>query len=149
MCDSAGRAAGRARAGAVSVRVTDADPTNMECRITVRGVRFDVLAAPSDQAWAEWDTTQVHQLQAYGSGAVHVPGQIPQTIMQTSILAAWIPAKHEVFATNATQSRAGSYVTVTVSGRRLRQSERLRLARAVTLATLAATPAGGRPVPPS
>lgn len=149
MCDSAARGAGRAHAGTVTVRVTSTDPTNMQCRISVAGIRLDVLAAPSPQAWMEWDTTQVHQLQAYGSGAVHVPGQIPQTIMQTSILAAWIPARHEVFATNGTESRAGTYVTVTVGGRRVSQSEELRLARAVMLATLAATPPGAAQVPPS
>jgi hypothetical protein len=53
-----------------------------------------------------------------------------------------------LFATNGTQSKGGSYVTVKVSGRRHGNAE-VTLARAVTLAALKVAPRGPDLAPPS
>jgi hypothetical protein len=120
-------------------------------------LRVDVVAEASPQAWVEFDTTQAHQDQVYGSGGVHEPSQIPKNESQGSMLAGWIPAKDELFATNGSPTRGGSYVTVIVtrgaSGKPGAKRERgatggparLRVARAVALATLAVAPRGSSP----
>ena len=53
-----------------------------------------------------------------------------------------------IFATNGTQSKGGSYVTVTVSGRRHGKAE-VALANAVMLAALKVAPKGPNLAPPS
>lgn len=149
VCAAAGRGARSLLGAPVSARIVDPDPANTECRLAAGRLRIEVVAQASAQAWAEFDTTQVHQVQAYGSGAVHDRRQIPRNVAAPGMLAAWIAARHELFATNGTQSRGGSYVTVTVNGGRASDRARVRLARAVTLAALAVAPRGPNPVPPS
>lgn len=87
-------------------------------------------------------------MQAYGSGGVHVPGQLPKPVPGLTGNAAWIPARHEVVATNGTQSSGGSYVTVTVTRTGKQGPSSLALARAVTRAVLAVAPRGSSPGPP-
>jgi hypothetical protein len=126
----------------VSLKISDRDPSNVECLLHGSGVRLDVVAQQSAQAWAQWDTTQVHQAQAYGPSAHHQAGQIPQPLdTSAGINAAWIPAQRMLFATNGTQSKGGSYITVTVSGRRRGKAE-VALANAVMLAALKVAPKG-------
>jgi hypothetical protein len=132
----------------VALTIADRDPANVECLLRGSGMRLDVVAQQSAQAWAQWDTTQVHQDQAYGPSADHQPAQIPKTVDAFGALAAWIPARRMMFATNGTQSKGGSYVTVTVSGRRHGGVE-VKLARAVTLAALKVAPKGPNLAPPS
>jgi hypothetical protein len=132
----------------VSLTIADRDPTNVECRLRGSGTRLDVVAQQSAQAWAQWDTTQVHQDQAYGPSADHQPAQIPKFVNGPGVLAGWIPAQRMLFATNGTQSKGGSYVTVTVSGKRHGNAE-VDLARAVTLAVLKVAPKGPNLAPPS
>ncbi len=149
VCTSARAAAAGSLGGAVSLRIADRDPTNVECLLRGAGTRLDVVAQQSAQAWAQWDTTQVHQAQAYGPSADHQPAQIPKTVNGPGVLAGWIPAQRLLFATNGTQSKGGSYVTVTVSGRRRRGDADEKLARAVTLATLKVAPRGPNLTAPS
>ena len=147
----AGCAGGRGRRlehRAVSLKIANGDPANVECLLRVSGTRLDLVAQQSAQAWAQWDTTQVHQAQAYGPSARPQPAQIPQTVNADGALAAWIPAQRVLFATNGTQSKGGSYVTVRVSGRR-RGAAEIQLARAVTLAALKVAPKGPNLAPPS
>jgi hypothetical protein len=131
----------------VILRVADGDPDNTACRLRKRRLRVDVVAQASPQAWTEFDTTQAHQDQVYGPG-IHDPAQIPRNMSQGSMLAQWIPAKNQLFATNGTPTRGGSYVTVTVTHGPGSDRTRARLAQAVGLATLAIAPRGPNPGQP-
>jgi hypothetical protein len=148
VCASARGAAAASLHRAVSLKIANGDPANVECLLRVSGTRLDLVAQQSAQAWAQWDTTQVHQVQAYGPNAKPQPAQIPRTVNASGILAAWIPAQRMLFATNGTQSKGGSYVTVTVSGKARGQAE-IQLARSITLAALKVAPKGGDLAPPS
>lgn len=148
VCASARGAAAASQHRAVSVKIANGDPANVECLLRVSGTRLDLVAQQSAQAWAQWDTTQVHQVQAYGPNAKPQPAQIPKTVDAGGALAAWIPAQRLLFATNGTQSKGGSYITVTVTGRR-RGAAEIQLARAVTLAALKVAPKGPNLAPPS
>jgi hypothetical protein len=148
VCAGARTAATSVLGRAVSLTIADRDPANVECLLHGSGMRLDVVAQQSARAWEQWDTTQVHQVQAYGASANHQPAQIPKTVDASGALAAWIPAQRMMFATNGTQSKGGSYVTVNVSGKRHGGAE-LKLARAVTLAALKVAPTGPNLAPPS
>ena len=149
VCQSAGQAMRALVGGRTQVRIADADPANIECLIGAGGVRVDTVAQASAQAWTEFDTATVHQTQAFGSGAVHVPSQLPHPVPGMSGNVAWIPAQQEVLATNGTQLRGGTYVTVTVTRRSAKDPSSLAVARAVTRAVLASAPRGPNPAPPS
>jgi len=131
------------------VRIADADPVNIECLIDARGIELDTVAQATSQAWTEFDTATVHQVQAFGVGPVHVPSQLPQPVPGMSGNVAWIPAKNELLATNGTQSTGGTYVTITVTRRSPGGPSSIAVARAVTLALLASAPRGPNPVPPN
>jgi hypothetical protein len=133
----------------MKVRIADADPFNIECLIDARGIEVDAVAQATSRAWTEFDTTTVHQVQAFGSGAVHVPSQLPHPVPGLSGNVAWIPAKNELVATNGTQSRGGTYLTVTVTRRSPGGPSSLAVARAVTRALLASAPRGPNPAPPN
>ena len=149
VCESAGQAARPLLGGGMHVRIADADPVNIECLIDGRGIEVDTVAQATSQAWTEFDTATVHQVQAFGTGAVHVPSQLPHPVPGLSGNVAWIPAKNELLATNGTQSGGGTYVTVTVTRRSPGGPSSLAVARAVTRALLASAPRGPNPVPPS
>jgi hypothetical protein len=140
--DAARFAAGRA----VSLRFLNRDPANIECVLRVSGMRLDLVAQQSARAWEQFDTVQVHQEQAYGPSLHHQQAQIPQNVNMPGGQAQWIPAQRMLFATNGTQSKGGSYVTVTVKGRRRRE---VKLAQAVTMAVLKVAPKGPNLVAPS
>jgi hypothetical protein len=148
VCAGARTAASSLLGRAVSLTIADRDPSNVECLLHGPGTRLDVVAQQSARAWEQWDTTQVHQDQAYGPSADHQPAQIPQTVDAGGALAAWIPAQRMMFATNGTQSKGGSYITVKVSGKRHGRAE-VKLAQAVTLAALKLAPKGPNLAPPS
>lgn len=148
VCAKARGAAAAARHRAVSLKIANGDPANVECRLRVAGTRLDLIAQQSAQAWAQWDTTQVHQLQAYGPSAHPQPAQIPRYFNAPGVLVGWIPAQRLIFATNGTQSKGGNYITVAVSGKGHGKSE-IALARAVTLAAMAVAPKGPNLAPPS
>lgn len=130
----------------MSLKFLSRDPANIECVLRGSGTRLDLIAQQSSRAWEQFDTVQVHQEQAYGPSANHQPGQIPQNVNMPGGQAGWIPAQRMLFATNGTQSKGGSYVTVTVTGRRHRE---VKLAQAVTLAALKVAPKGPNLSPPS
>ena len=149
VCASAHKAAVAALGHAVTLRITDRDPTNVECLLRGSGTRLDLVAQQSPRAWAEWDTTQTHLLQAYGASDVHQAAQIPKIVNAPGVLVGWVPAQRLLFATNGTQSLGGSYVTIKVSGRRRHGNAEVTLARAVTLAALKVAPKGPNLPPPS
>jgi hypothetical protein len=153
----AGRVCGQAKATAasvlaapVTVRIADRDPTNVECVLRGGGLRIHLVAEQSPQAYTEFNTTESHQEQVYGPAApgVHNPGEIPKDASEGSMIAGWIPAENQLFATNATPTTGGSYMTVTVT-RGVKgakgDAERRKVARAVALATLAVAPRGANP----
>jgi hypothetical protein len=148
VCNDARGAAAAALHGTVSLKIANGDPANVECRLRAKGTRLDLIAQQSAQAWTQWDTTQVHQLQAYGPSAKPQPAQIPKYFNAPGVLVGWIPAQRMIFATNGTQSKGGSYVTVTVSGKSHGKAE-VALARAVTLAAIKVAPKGPNLAPPS
>jgi hypothetical protein len=136
-------AAGALLSGA-RVRILDKDPTNIECLVTNGRVSVDTVAQASALAWTEFSTIQVHLVQAFGTGSVHVASELPHPVPGLAGNALWVPAQGELIATNGTESRGGSYVTVTVKG----TSSGLALATAVARATLASAPRGSSPGPP-
>jgi hypothetical protein len=147
VCGQARTTAASVLGGPVALRIADRDPTNVECVLHGRGVRIDVVAEQSPQAYTQFNTTESHQEQVYGPAApgVHNPGEIPKDASEGPMIAAWIPAENQLFATNATPTTGGSYMTVTVTGGHKRDAERRKLARAVALATLAVAPRGANP----
>jgi hypothetical protein len=148
VCDAARGAAAASRHTPVSLKIANGDPANVECKLRVSGARLDLIAQQSGQAWTQWDTEQTHQDQAYGPSADHQQSQIPLSFNAGDILVAWIPAQRMLFSTNGTQSKGGSYVTVTMSGKGHGQAE-IQLARSVTLAVLKVAPKGANLAPPS
>lgn len=149
-----GRVCGQAKTKAssvlgapVTVRIADRDPTNVECVLRGGGVRIDLVAEQSPQAYTEFNTTESHQEQVYGPAApgVHNPGEIPRDASEGLMIAGWIPAQSQLFATNASPTTGGSYMTVTVTRGSKGDAERRKLARAVALATLAVAPRGPNP----
>ena len=111
------------------------------------GLRIDLVAQQSPQAYTQFNTTASHQEQVYGPAApgVHRPGEIPQDASEGQMIAGWIPAENQLFATNASPTTGGSYMTVTVTRGDKGDADRRKLARAVALATLAVAPRGPGP----
>jgi hypothetical protein len=147
VCGNARQAAGAFAPGhEVGLRIANSDPSYLECLISARRIKLDVVAQASAQAWTEYDTTVVHQAQAFGPGSVSQKAALPQHVQGMSGNAAWLPQQRELVTTNGTQSTGGSYVTVTVT----RGPNSLPLVRAVAIATLAVAPRGPSPgAPPS
>lgn len=148
VCERAQRAAGPLVGSAVSLRIASSDPTNIECVLVGPGVHVDAIAQASAVAWTEYDTATVHQAQAYGSGALNQRSELPQPAPGVGGNAAWIPAKQELIATNGTESRGGSYLTVVVTRRSHHAPSGLAVATAVGRTMLASAPRGPNPGPP-
>ncbi|HEV7175191.1 MAG TPA: hypothetical protein VGN29_06850 [Solirubrobacteraceae bacterium] len=147
VCGQAKTTAASVLGAAVTVRIADRDPTNVECVLRSGGVRIDLVAEQSPQAYTQFNTTESHQEQVYGPAApgVHNPGEIPKDASEGPMIAGWIPAERQLFATNASPTTGGSYMTVTVRRGAKSDAERRKLARAVALATLAVAPRGPNP----
>lgn len=147
VCGQARTAAASALGVAVAVRIADRDPTNVECILHGGGLRIDVVAEQSPQAYTQYNTTDSHQEQVYGPAApgVHNPGEIPRDASEGSMIAGWIPAENQLFGTNASPTTGGSYMTVTVTRGDKGDAERRKLAKAVALATFAVAPRGPGP----
>jgi hypothetical protein len=127
------------------LRILDRDPTNIECLVSKGAVSIDTVAQASELAWTLYDTAQVHLIQAFGTGTVHVASELPRQVAALGGNSLWVPAERELIATNGSQSQGGSYVTVTVKG----TSAGLALATAVARSTLELAPRGPNPPAPS
>jgi hypothetical protein len=147
VCGQAKTTAAKVLGAAVTVRIADRDPTNVKCVLRGGGLRIDLVAEQSPQAYTEYNTTDSHQEQVYGPAApgVHNPGEIPKDASEGPMIAGWIPAESQLFATNGSPTTGGSYMTVTVTRGAKGDAERRKLARAVALATLAVAPRGPNP----
>jgi hypothetical protein len=148
VCTGAQRAAYRLLGRPVHLRVADSNPTYIECVLDGSGVHVDAIAQASAVAWTEYDTAAVHQAQAYGTGAAHQQSQQPHSVPGMGGNSTWIPAKQELIATNGTESRGGSYLTVTVTRRPQRAPSAAAVAAAVGRTMLASAPRGPNPGPP-
>jgi hypothetical protein len=145
VCGLAQRAAGGVGGRQVHLRIANSDPANVECVLSSQGIRVDVIAQASPVAWTQYDTTVVHQAQAFGPGTVHNSSAMPQYVHGMSGNAAWLPTQHQLVTTNGTETQGGSYVTVTVKRSSDHGPASLPLARAVAIATLASAPRGPTP----
>jgi hypothetical protein len=147
VCGQAKTTAASVLAAPVTVRIADRDPTNVECVLRGGGLRIDLVAEQSPQAYTQFNTTESHQEQVYGPAAagVHNPGEIPKDASEGPMIAGWIPAESQLFATNGSPTTGGSYMTVTATHGAKGDAERRKLARAVALATLAVAPRGPNP----
>lgn len=140
MCGAAARAIGSS-----TVRVTDSDVADIECTLESGGVRLNVVAQASPQAWTEYDTETTHLSQAFGPSSVHNSGELPRPVPSVARNAVWVPAQSELIATNGTQTTGGAYVTVTVKRTSSHGPGSLPVASAVARATLDAAPRGSNP----
>lgn len=128
-----------------SERIVSPDRVDIVCRLRSGRLTVRVEAQASTQPWVEYGTTQVHLVQAFGSGSVYKRAQLPRNVTGVGTQALWVPAQEELVTTNATESSAGSYLTVDVNhgGR-----SAARLAVAVARAALAVAPSGPKPGAP-
>jgi hypothetical protein len=133
----------------VRTGIASSDPTNIECKLQGKSVRADVVAQAATQAWTEYDTFVVHQAQAYAGEGNTSSAEAPHNVSIPGGQAAWVPALHELVATNGTQSRGGSYVTVTLTGPGARGPRAVALSRGVAGAVLAVAPRGSNPAAPT
>ncbi len=147
VCDSARRAAASTLRARVDLRIKHSNPIDIECLLSARRIRLDVVAQALPRAWDFYDTAVVHQAQAFGPGGVPNRAAMPQYVRGMAGNAAWIPTQNMLIATNGTQSAGGSYLTVTVT-RASQRAEKIPVARAVAVAALAIAPRGGSPGPP-
>jgi hypothetical protein len=132
----------------VAVRIANHDPANTECVLTVPGTKLDVVAQASPQAWTQYDTTVVHQSQAFGGKAGSSSSNLAVSVAGLGYNASWIPSQQQLVATNGTQSTGGSYVTVTVTRSSKSKPSNQSLAEAAATRTLAVAPKGPNPGPP-
>lgn len=81
---------------------------------------------------------------------MHQASQQPHPVPGMGGNSTWIPAKQELIATNGTESRGGSYLTVTVTRQSAHAPASVAVAAAVGRAVLAVAPRGPNPgAPPS
>jgi hypothetical protein len=132
----------------VHLRVANSDRSDIECVLDGNGVHVDAIAQASAVAWTEYDTAAVHQAQAYGTAASHQASQQPHSVPGMGGNSTWIPAKNELIATNGTESRGGSYLTVTVTRHSSGAPSSVAVAAAVGRSVLAIAPRGPDPGPP-
>ena len=130
------------------MRITSSDPSNIECVVTAGGQRVKVNAQALSHAWNQFNTLSAHFAQAFGPGTVHDAANTPTDIGGVGYGAFWIESQNTLYATNATDSQGGSYVTVTVTGRGSNAS-RMSLAEKLATATIAVAPHGPSPGPGS
>jgi hypothetical protein len=144
VCDGGQRAAAAALGHPVTAHILNPAPSDLQCSLSDGRVRVMLVSQASAQAYTEFNTEDSHQAQVYGpaSAGVHNAGQQPLPIsVPGSVAAIWIRAQKMIVATDATPTAgAGSYVTVTVSGRRATDRGARSLAQAVARATFAAHP---------
>ena len=148
VCAGAKRAAHPLLGSKVHLRIASSDPNNIECVLERNGVRVDAIAQASAVAWTEYDTAAVHQAQAYTPPGVHKASEQPHSVPGMGGNSTWIPAKQELIATNGTESRGGSYLTVTVTRHSSTAPSSLAVATAVARTVLASAPRGPNPGPP-
>ena len=148
VCADATRAAHPLLGSKVHLRIANSDPNNIECVLDGNGVRVDAIAQASAVAWTEYDTAAVHQAQAYSAPGVHQASEQPHAVPGMGGNSTWIPAKSELIATNGTESRGGSYLTVTVTRHSSHAPSSLAVATAVARTVLASAPRGPNPGPP-
>lgn len=144
VCNGGQRAAAAALGHPVNAHILSPAASDLQCSLSDGRVRVMVVSQASAQAYTEFNTVDSHQAQVYGpaSAGVHNAGQQPLPIsVPGSVAAIWIRAQKMIVATDATPtSGRGSYVTVTVAGKRVTDRAAHSLAQAVARAIFAAHP---------
>jgi hypothetical protein len=132
----------------VHVTIANRDPADTECILSVPGTKLDVVAQASPQAWTQYDTTVVHQSQAFGGKSGSGSSNLAVNVAGLGYNASWIPSQQQLVATNGTESTGGSYVTVTVTRTSKSGPSNEHLAEVASTRTLAVAPKGPSPGPP-
>jgi hypothetical protein len=151
VCDRAQAAARRLLGAATTLLITDRDPADIVCLVRGGGLAAVLEAQASPQAWTQYDTVVVHLAQAF-SGLSSGRAYMPREVFGAGPQAIWVPRERQLVATNGTQTRGGSYLTVTIKGRRSgagSASSDLTLARAMAHAALPIAPRGPATPAPS
>lgn len=130
------------------MRIEDRDLANIECLLSGRGIKLDVVAQASSRAWTAYDTVTSHLAQVFGPTTVHQSSDLPVPVPSVAGNAVWVPAQGELIATNGTQTAGGSYLTIKATRISAHAPASLPVVEAVGRATLAAAPRGGTPGPP-
>lgn len=157
VCRAELRAASALLPGA-RVRIADSEPWSIECVVSRGRIKVDTIAQAQALAAVQWGEIGNHFIQAFGTGPVRVSSKIPQLCCrsldsedsagrQAFGNAFWVPGLKEVFTTNGTDIRGGSYVTAQVNGP-LPRAASLVLATAVARVTLRVAPRGPNPGSP-
>ncbi len=133
--------------GAPKLKIADSDPANIECVIRAGGLRVVVVAEASPRAWTQFDTVVSHAAQAFAPAGASQSQNLPRDLPGLGYNAAWIAAGRQLVATNGTQSRGGSFVTVTLAGRNRTGTAQLRIAVLCATAALSRAPRGPSPGP--
>lgn len=149
VCAAAAHAAHARSHAAATARVVSGDPGYLECRISAGDLVLDDVAQSPPQARSFYETEIVHLVQTYAEpGGLRDRTQLPRDVPGVGSEAAWVPGQRRFLATNATVSRGGAVVEVTVGGRTRAGPRIIALAREVAMATLATAPRGPDPPPP-
>jgi hypothetical protein len=147
VCRAELRAAAALLPGA-RVRIADSEPWWLECVVSRGRIMVDTIAQAQALALTQWGEVGNHFIQAFGTGPVHVPSEIPKLCCPSlGGNSFWVPGQKAVFTTNGTEIRGGSYVTATVKGP-LNRASSLALATAVARAALNVAPRGPNPGSP-
>jgi hypothetical protein len=130
------------------MRIADTEPWSIECVVSRGRIKVDTVAQAQALALTQWGEIGNHFIQAFGTGPVHVPSKIPKLCCPSlGGNSFWVPGLKEVFTTNGTDVRGGSYVTAAVKGP-LPRAPSLALATAVARAALNVAPRGPNPGSP-
>lgn len=146
MCGQSGQAAAKLLGHAPSERVVSGDRADIVCRLRRGRLKIRVEAQASTQPWVEYDTTQVHFVQAFSG--LHDRSELPVNVTGVGTQAIWVPGQGELVTTNASQSSAGSYLTVNVSHVAPGGPSARQLAAKVGAAALKVAPSGPKPGAP-
>lgn len=143
LCTTAQRAAAGPLRSNPELKVQNAAPQDIRCRLVGDGLVLSVEAQTNQQAWVEYDTEQTHFAQVFGPTNIHSRAGQPHYLPGVGSQAFWVPAQDELVATNAQPGRIGTYLTVTVTRHRRGGAEPRAAAAAVARAALAAAPRSG------
>lgn len=127
------------------MRVTNSDPTYIECTAQGQGVKLTTLTEADQQAYTAYDTTTAHLAQAFGAAG---KPQNPLSVPGVGTVASWFPAERELVATSATLYRGGAFVTVSVARWPSTALSPFAASRLVARRIFSVAPRGPNPAPP-
>jgi hypothetical protein len=127
----------------VRTRLVSSDQQSATCAYRAGAERVTVEVDSVPQAYMYWETVNVHQVQAnVGRSGQAKANEYPQDIHGVGVQASWIPSEHQLIATNATRTRGGAFVRVTIRRRAAGAPGDRAVARSVAGAALRSAPRG-------